>query len=286
MRAARHPLIENAVTALATVSVLCLIPSGCSDPGAGDSGASGMMPPAGTAGVTSSAGGSGALGADAGGSAAVEAGGTAGSAGTSTAGVSGSAGDGPLGGSGGVAGETGSSGGTAGMSAPVGPECTPTGSVRYTLVKNDEPINAERVAYALITAAMDLAIGYYNCYTDLALDLEVHFDATFAIVETRGTTIRFGAMDAMNPVTAMHEIAGIAGVGSPEFAALVEDGVFTGENATAELRAITGDDTATLFADAEHFWPYGLNYPNEVKALSDLENHCRLVVAIRKDLGL
>ena len=33
------------------------------------------------------------------------------------------------------------------------------------------------------------------------------------------------------------------------------------------------------------FWPYGLNYPNEVKALSDLENHCRLVVAIRKDLG-
>lgn len=268
MRAARDTSISKAVTAL-TISVL-LIASGCWESGTASSDDGATAPSAGTAGDATSG---------------LE---TAGSGGASTAGGSGSAGDAPLGGAAGVTGGaagSGATGGTAGASAAGGPNCTPTGSVSYTLVTNDEPINAERAAYALITAAMDLAVGYYSCYTDLSLDLEVHFDATFAIVETQGTTIRFGAMDAMNPVTAMHEIAGIAGIGSPEFAALVEDGVFTGEHATAELRAITGDDTATLFADTEHFWPYGLNYPNEVKALSDLENHCRLVVAIRKDLG-
>jgi hypothetical protein len=283
MRAARDTSISKAVTAL-TISVL-LSSSGCWESGTASSDDGATAPSAGSAGdATSGAGGAGIAGSETGG-AGLE---TAGSGGASTAGGSGSAGDAPLGGAAGVTGgATGSSatGGTAGTSAAVGPDCTPTGSVSYTLVTNDEPINAERAAYALITAAMDLAVGYYNCYTDLSLVLEVHFDATFAIVETQGTTIRFGAMDAMNPVTAMHEIAGIAGIGSPEFAALVEDGVFTGEHATAELRAITGDGTATLFADAEHFWPYGLNYPNEVKALSDLENHCRLVVAIRKDLG-
>jgi hypothetical protein len=92
-------------------------------------------------------------------------------------------------------------------------------------------------------------------------------------------------MDAMNPITAMHQIARIAGVGSPEFAELVEDGIFTGASATAELRAITSDASAVLHADADHFWPYGLNYPNEVKATSDLVNHCKLVMAIRADLG-
>lgn len=288
--------MSQAAMALATLGVLLLTSSACSDSSTPGSRSGGMMPAAGSAGDGSSGGGSGVAGADTGGSTGLDGAGISGSGGASSAGASGSAGDAARGGSGAVSGETGESGGTAGAgggaagsggtSTAAGLDCAPTGSVSYTLVRNSQPISAEAAAYALITAAMDLAVSYYNCYTDLSLELEVHFDATFAIVETDGTTIRFGAMDAMNPVTAMHEIAGIAGVGSPEFAALVEDGVFTGEHATAELRAITGDETATLFADAEHFWPYGLNYPNEVKALSDLENHCRLVVAIRKDLGL
>src|SRR5688572_18609346 len=203
MRSASDTSIHKAATAL-TMSVL-LISSGCWESATASSDDGGMAPSAGTAGdATSGAGGAGIAGGATGG-AGVE---TAGSGAAPTAGGSGSAGDAPLGGSAGDAGGAAGSGGTGGTSAPVGPDCTPTGSVSYTLVTNDEPISAERAAYALITAAMDLAVGYYNCYTDLSLELEVHFDATFAIVETEGTTIRFGAMDAMNPVTAMHEIAG------------------------------------------------------------------------------
>lgn len=285
----RHATRSVATSAL-TVLTLILVSSGCSQAGTGDTGVGGMMPVAGTAGDTASGAGGvgGSAGSEFGGSAGIQSAGTAG-AGESAAGASGSDGASATAGSGGVAGTEGASAGTsgsAGTSSLGGFDCTPTGSVRYTLVRASQPISAEATAYVLITAAMDLAVGYYNCYTDLSLDLEVRFDATFAIVETEGTIIRFGAMDAMNPVTAMHEIARIAGIGSPEFAELVEDGVFTGERATAELRAITGDETATLYADAQQFWPYGLNYPNEVRDLSDLVHHCKLVVAIREDLGL
>lgn len=278
---------------VATLAVMTslLVLSGCSEAATGDAGAGGMLPVAGTAGDTTSAGTggvAGSAGAELGGSAGVHSAGTAGG-GESAAGTASGAGAPPAAGDGGAAGgdvSSGGSPGSAGTSHVSGLDCAPTGAVSYTLVRASEPISAEAAAYVLITAAMDLAVGYYNCYTDLSLDLEVRFDATFAIVETEGSIIRFGAMDAMNPVTAMHEIARIAGIGSPEFAALVEDGVFMGESATAELRAITGDETATLYADSQQFWPYGLNYPNEVRDLSDLVNHCKLVVAIREDLGL
>jgi hypothetical protein len=278
-------------------SALLAAIAGCSEssPPAAGSGGEGMAPGAGTGGDTNG-GGAGA------GTGGVDSGGTSGSAGASlsgaagsepagapsagAAGSSGSAGAPPMGGAAGSAGTETAGAGSAGAGAAPGLDCVVTGAVSYSLARSETPIAAETAAYALITRAMDLAVGYYNCHTDLSLSLDVHFDATFAIVETTGTSIYFGAMDAMNPVTAMHQIARIAGVGSPEFAELVQDGIFTGEAATAELRAITSDDSAVLHADTEHFWPYGLNYPNEVKATSDLVNHCKLVMAIREDVGL
>jgi hypothetical protein len=75
------------------------------------------------------------------------------------------------------------------------------------------------------------------------------------------------------------------GVGSFEFGALVVDGVFTGEAATRQLRAITGNESDVVHADTQHFWPYGLNYTTEVKTTDDLVNHCKIVVAIREDIG-
>jgi hypothetical protein len=276
--------------AMSLASVLLAAATGCSEsspPGAG-SGGEGMAPGAGAGGDTNGSGASGGAG-----SGGVESGGTSGTAGAelggsagATVGMSGSAGAPPTGGASGSAGTETAGAGASGAGAGPVLDCVVTGAVSYSLARSDTPIAAETAAYALITRAMDLAIAYYNCHTDLELSLDVHFDATFAIVETTGSSIYFGAMDAMNPVTAMHEIARIAGVGSPAFAELVEDGVFTGEMATAELRAITSDDTAVLHTDGEHFWPYGLNYPNEVKATSDLVNHCKLVMAIREDLGL
>lgn len=98
-------------------------------------------------------------------------------------------------------------------------------------------------------------------------------------------SIRFGATSSMNYITAMHEIGHTVGVGSREFGALVVDGVFTGEAATRQLRAITGNESDVVHADTQHFWPYGLNYTTEVKTTDDLVNHCKIVVAIREDIG-
>ena len=63
-------------------------------------------------------------------------------------------------------------------------------------------------------------------------------------------------------------------------------GIWTGTNATNQLRALTGDQSAALHADTQHFWPYGLNYTSEVTSPADLVTHCRIVVALRQDLGM
>jgi hypothetical protein len=41
-----------------------------------------------------------------------------------------------------------------------------------------------------------------------------------------------------------------------------------------------------LHADNNHFWPYGINQQSKVKSEADLIGHCRIVRAIRLDLGL
>jgi hypothetical protein len=66
---------------------------------------------------------------------------------------------------------------------------------------------------------------------------------------------------------------------------MIQSGIFPGTNATAELRAITGKADDQVHGDNQHFWPYGLNQTSEVKSEADLLNHCRMVVAIREDLG-
>jgi len=62
--------------------------------------------------------------------------------------------------------------------------------------------------------------------------------------------------------------------------------IWTGTNATAELRAISGVPTDVINGDTQHFWPYGLNYASEVKSEADVIDHCRIVMALRKDMGM
>jgi hypothetical protein len=163
----------------------------------------------------------------------------------------------------------------------------PTGMISYTLSKVAMPSADQSAAYAKITSAMDTAITYYNCYTDITKRDAVTFEPSVQTADGNvNGSIRFGSTDSMNYITAMHEISHTVGIGSSQFDAMVEDGIFTGSNATATLRAITGNDQDQVHGDTQHFWPYGLNYTSEVKSTDDLLNHCKMVVAIRKDLGL
>lgn len=165
--------------------------------------------------------------------------------------------------------------------------CTGAGNISYTLGRAANPSADQQEAYSLITAAMDVAVENYNCYTNLNRHLTVEYNPSVQTADgsTNGN-IRFGSRASMHHVTAMHEIAHTFGAGgSAAFRNLVVDGEFQGANATAKLREISGDPNALLSTDGTHFWPHGLNYTSEGGSQQDLIHHCWMVEAIAADLG-
>jgi hypothetical protein len=160
--------------------------------------------------------------------------------------------------------------------------------VTYTLGRTAAPTPQEQAAYDKITTAMDEAVRYYNCYTDIEKTLKISFVPSVDTADGNiNGSIRFGSTASMNRVTAMHEIAHTVGVGTaPNWSNFVVNSRFTGANALAELKSIPSHTTEAIGADRIHFWPYGLNYESEGKAEADLIAHCRMVMAIRRDLGL
>ncbi|WP_438022494.1 hypothetical protein [Sorangium sp. So ce233] len=237
------------------------------DPGGSSvaSGSGGAAPAGGQTSATSGAGGDGAAGGN--------------PDGTGGADPDGTGGADPGGAGGADPGGTGTGGAETG--------CLAMGGITYALATVPTPTAEQQSAYDMITSAMDEALSYYNCHTSIEKSLRVSYEPSIATADGNvNGSIRFGAFSSMNHITAMHEIAHTVGVGSREFGALVVDGIFTGAEATSQLRAITGNDADVVHADAQHFWPYGLNYTSEVKTTDDLVNHCKIVAAIREDIGL
>ncbi|XXX72870.1 hypothetical protein WMF30_35000 [Sorangium sp. So ce134] len=181
---------------------------------------------------------------------------------------------------------TGGAGGAGGGEGGAGTGCVGMGGITYALAMDPAPSAEQQSAYDMITSAMDEALSYYNCHTSIEKRLSVSYVPSVATADGNvNGSIRFGAVSSMNYITAMHEISHTLGVGSFEFGAMVRDGIFTGEAATSQLRAITGNASDLVHADSQHFWPYGLNYTSEVETTDDLVNHCKMVVAIREDIG-
>jgi hypothetical protein len=91
----------------------------------------------------------------------------------------------------------------------------------------------------------------------------------------------------MVQATAQHEVAHTLGVGTyTRWSSLLSGGRWTGTAALAQLKAITGDQAAILYGDAQHFWPYGLNQASEAKSADDYIYNARIVGAMRTDMGL
>lgn len=163
----------------------------------------------------------------------------------------------------------------------------------YTLARANNPSAAEQDAYTRITAAMDKAITYYNCYTNITKSINVSYVPSVSTADGNiNGSLRFGSNTTyMDYRTAMHEIGHTVGVGqASNWSSFLKDGLFTGRNANDELAAINATLAKPLYtelhADTQHFWPYGINQQSEVKSEADLLFHCRIVMAIRKDLGL
>jgi hypothetical protein len=183
------------------------------------------------------------------------------------------------------------SGAAAGSSDASGRDaggCPFAGNITYTLEQAAAPSAAQRAAYAKIDAAMKRAVTLYNCHTDITKALRVQYNPSVATADGNANgTIRFGAESTFEHTRAMHEIAHTVGVGtSSRWPSMIRDGVFTGTYATEQLRVLTGKPDDRVHGDSQHFWPYGLNYASEVKSDADLVGHCKMVVALRRDLGL
>lgn len=180
--------------------------------GAGGGGAAGVpaQPGAGTggggaAGSDAAAGAAGALGSDAG------RGGRGGDRSQESAGA-GAAGRG----TGGVAAIGGS--GVAGGDAM----CPMRGAITYKLARSMSPTAAEQDAYDKISAAMDMALSIYNCFTNFTWTVNVQYVPSVETADgnTNGS-IRFGSAESMNYLTAMHETSHTLGVGGTKYKALI-----------------------------------------------------------------
>ena len=181
------------------------------------------------------------------------------------------------------------------IAVPDGGTCPYTGRVSYTFTKS-----GDSTVDNLITTAMDQAIAYYNCYTNITKADKVEYDSSVKTADGNSNgTIRFGSDKGyMILRVAMHEISHTVGIGTASnwgsFVAIPaggSSGPWTGANGIAQRQALLPDvwqqnGQEVLTADTQHFWPYGLNKAEDYKSEADLLGHCAMVMAMRKDMGM
>jgi hypothetical protein len=160
-----------------------------------------------------------------------------------------------------------------------------SGKVTYTLHQPKEPTEEEAKFFASIAAGMNEAIRIYNTHTTLKKALNIYYNP--GVPTANGNingTINLGR-NARNARVCMHEICHTMGVGQHgNWGKLMVDHKWQGPKANKVLQELTNDPKAQLLGDHMHFWPYGLNYDNEVKSETDLIRHAKIVEAIVEDL--
>jgi hypothetical protein len=155
--------------------------------------------------------------------------------------------------------------------------------ITWTLVRASNPTQEQQTAYNLITSAMNAAVARYNNLSDLGKNITVRYDPGVPTADGNiNGTIRFGNRSYMTERTALHEIAHTIGVGtSSGWSSLAAGGTWRGTQATALVRQFDGSG-ATLSTGGGHFWPYGLNYDNEMSNTA-ADRHVRIVAAMVRD---
>ena len=167
-------------------------------------------------------------------------------------------------------------------------ECSMDSEITYILHQAQAPTADQKEAYDLITEAMDTAVWYYSCYTNITEHIDVYYNPSVETAQANitGPVIEFGSRASMNHITAMHEISHTVGVAYYSWSTMFNEGVWKGEQANTLIKEVDNDPSAVIYGDKMHFWPYGLNFTTEVDSEQDLINHCRIVVALRADMGV
>ena len=135
-----------------------------------------------------------------------------------------------------------------------------------------------------IIAAMTEAVAIYNANGYFPKTLWANYNASVPTAQASYSGwIDFGGQ--ISTRTAMHEISHTLGVGQySTWSTRQSNGVWTGTFANNRVKLFDGP-AATIGCDSMHFWPYGLNFPNEDNT-SNRIRHVKVVSALRRDMGI
>jgi hypothetical protein len=132
-----------------------------------------------------------------------------------------------------------------------------------------------------VTGAMEDAVAIYNRYGHFEKHITANFNPGVPTAEGNyDGWISFGG--SCNTRVALHEIAHTLGVGTYWG---FNGGAWDQTWAAGRLVKLFDGQGAVISTGGSHFWPYGLNYDNEDGAAAR-ERHCKLVSALRFDLGI
>lgn len=169
-------------------------------------------------------------------------------------------------------------------------ECEFSGNVRYRI---NDPASFPPDALEKLTKALEQAIYYYNCYSDLSHSLTINYKPSVRTAEGNvDGVISFGSNQGyMVVATVMHEIGHTMGVGYAPWSQLIQDGRWMGPNVNELMTNLPANERdpdsysqrTYITCDEQHFWPYGLNQASEHQSEWSLINHVRVVAAMNKD---
>ena len=135
-----------------------------------------------------------------------------------------------------------------------------------------------------IVAAMNEAVALYNAHGHFPKALWANYNSGVPTAQANyDGWIDFGG--SIGTRVALHEISHTLGVGTaPAWNANRSGNTWTGAAANKRVKLFDGP-AATVSGDAQHFWPYGLNFDNEDSPENRIR-HVKLVAALRHDMGI
>lgn len=156
-------------------------------------------------------------------------------------------------------------------------------AITYTLSEASSPTSDQSDAYAKIKSAMDAAIARHEDNGSTASKtITVEYNTGVATADGNfNGNIRFGADRAyMTERVALHEISHTLGVGQTN--AFTQNCDSNNWPAANELLQSFDGSGATISCGGSHFWPYGLNYENEMSD-TDADRHVQIINAMLTD---
>lgn len=180
---------------------------------------------------------------------------------------------------------------TAGSESSTGADRCAGSYTYYLLAPYPTTVSGHR-SYRRVTTAFDDGLGLINCMLAVPFaEIIVRYksDATQMVRQPEpGENVEplflVSNGELLTSVDVIREVGHIIAIGGANFAAMVEDGVFTGPAATALVRELSGDPELVVGSDGWNVWPYGLDPALEDPTEEELVTYLRLVAAIYEDV--